>query len=605
MPYIFLNLSRFPNSIFLLREKMLGKGKSVGHSQSGTCSGAKTLKRCKNNGEADNIVLIDVDNDSLNNVIIIDVPQSLKDKLRGSSILRNENKCKFQTVICIDEDENSGDDHHGMEGTDDFCSDTSSSGRFYHASDHTWKSVDAAGEDCQFVPRNLSPRNLSKSRRTYSGRASCRNYYGLVPESDLDSSEDGFSDCEYMEDSFGKLREQWEKANMKKRYDIHNAESVRVDQATTSAFCGDTQENVEVENVNDQHTEAQACSSSSNASNEEESTSPFVQSGVQNSGGIFSSPKVTPDLGLKSNLETLLADIKHNNCVRGESHSASCSSRCPYEFKYGCSSSVDNQGVRNRGFQAATWKTLFEKPPLGKSGFRQEGDCCINHVKPVIEESSFFTVPCNGVELNTGTKELSADFMSNRLQIKKDGTLSAVDDAMNTVEDCIINEREKLKETDEYKRAAEEEWASRQRELQLQAEEAQKLRRMRKRERLENMRLLDMEKRQRQRVEEMREIQKKDEENLNLKEQLRAEVRKELNRLEVTCYDMVSLLRGLGIHVDGGFQPQPHEVRAAYKRALLSFHPDRSSGSDVRQLVEAEEKFKLISRMKEKFSVTS
>lgn len=46
------------------------------------------------------------------------------------------------------------------------------------------------------------------------------------------------------------------------------------------------------------------------------------------------------------------------------------------------------------------------------------------------------------------------------------------------------------------------------------------------------------------------------------------------------------------------------QVRAAYKRALLSFHPDRASGSDIRQLVEAEEKFKLISRMKDKLLMT-
>lgn len=43
----------------------------------------------------------------------------------------------------------------------------------------------------------------------------------------------------------------------------------------------------------------------------------------------------------------------------------------------------------------------------------------------------------------------------------------------------------------------------------LKAEEAQKLRRLRKRMNAESMRLLDMERRQKQRVEEMREIQKK------------------------------------------------------------------------------------------------
>lgn len=34
------------------------------------------------------------------------------------------------------------------------------------------------------------------------------------------------------------------------------------------------------------------------------------------------------------------------------------------------------------------------------------------------------------------------------------------------------------------------------------------------------------------------------------------------------------------------------QVHAAYKRALLRFHPDRKSKTDVRQQVEAEEKFK-------------
>eukprot|EP00258_Populus_trichocarpa_P033250 XP_024449269.1 uncharacterized protein LOC112326161 isoform X1 [Populus trichocarpa] len=114
-----------------------------------------------------------------------------------------------------------------------------------------------------------------------------------------------------------------------------------------------------------------------------------------------------------------------------------------------------------------------------------------------------------------------------------------------------------------------------------------------------------MERRQKQRVEEMRETQKKDEENLNIKERFRVEVRKELYRLEVTCINMASLLRGLGIHVEGGFQPLPNQVHAAYKRALLKFHPDRASKTDIRRQVEAEEKFKLISRMKEKFLSTS
>ncbi|KAJ8643765.1 hypothetical protein MRB53_005513 [Persea americana] len=161
----------------------------------------------------------------------------------------------------------------------------------------------------------------------------------------------------------------------------------------------------------------------------------------------------------------------------------------------------------------------------------------------------------------------------------------------------LIGEREKLKETDEFKRALEEELASRKLQLQIQAEEAQRLRKRRK---AETMRLLDMERRQRQRLEEVRETQKKDEETINLKEKFRAEIREELENIELRYRDMASLLRALGVPVGGGLYPTPREINAAYKQALLRFHPDRASRSDVRQQVEAEEIFKLISRLKEK-----
>eukprot|EP00268_Persea_americana_P037438 TRINITY_DN37058_c0_g1_i2.p1 TRINITY_DN37058_c0_g1~~TRINITY_DN37058_c0_g1_i2.p1 ORF type:complete len:170 (-),score=38.26 TRINITY_DN37058_c0_g1_i2:586-1095(-) len=133
--------------------------------------------------------------------------------------------------------------------------------------------------------------------------------------------------------------------------------------------------------------------------------------------------------------------------------------------------------------------------------------------------------------------------------------------------------------------------------LLWQAEEAQRLRKRRK---AETMRLLDMERRQRQRLEEVRETQKKDEETINLKEKFRAEIREELENIELRYRDMASLLRALGVPVGGGLYPTPREINAAYKQALLRFHPDRASRSDVRQQVEAEEIFKLISRLKEK-----
>ena len=79
----------------------------------------------------------------------------------------------------------------------------------------------------------------------------------------------------------------------------------------------------------------------------------------------------------------------------------------------------------------------------------------------------------------------------------------------------LIGDREKLKETSEFKRADEEEWTRRQLELQQQAKEVQQLR-MRKRAEAE--RVLEMERRQKRRLEEIWATQKKEEQTMDLKE---------------------------------------------------------------------------------------
>lgn len=47
---------------------------------------------------------------------------------------------------------------------------------------------------------------------------------------------------------------------------------------------------------------------------------------------------------------------------------------------------------------------------------------------------------------------------------------------------------------------------------------------------------------------------------MNLKEKLRVEVMKELGKLEMTCSNMASLLRSLGIKIGGGPFPSSDEV---------------------------------------------
>lgn len=687
---------------------MSGEGTSMGHSQPRTCSGNKTLRRCKNKEKEDNVVLIDVDVDVDVDVIIIDVPEYTPKKFRGrSSGARREKSCTLRNVICIDDDENVD------ENNDDEAAD-------------------------EFVRENLSPVTLSKCKRTYSGKGLVRNRYGLSAESEGGSSDDddddepdcefmdvenvrqqwekaslkrkngvndksglnnesegGSSDndepdCEFVEDPHKNIREQWEMASLKRKNGVLNGKSGIGVQASASSFCTDAHLDIGVENETEQHrkssipstsnkdseiqADAPVSSSSSKGSYEKEDHSPSMETSNGILRSSFVNTKNTPftDTDLKSMHETQFQHSEADFWAREEfftddifryyagwnadfsfQNEEGCSPQVPplspqdeqeilFEAKentplgepslsdsdpvgdinsFNSKASLPNEeaSLKNGQLSVETNEkdgavpeefSFCNNSSLGKSEIVFERGC---HQEKRVAVSEICNIDINESHLKQGSsclveedKEVPIESVSNGQHEDGNDKLLLAEDGDDTasVQCSLINGRENLKETDEYKRAVEEEWASRQRELQIQAEEAQQLKRLRKRRKAESMRLLDMERRQKQRVEEIRETQKKDEENMNLKELLRAEVRKELSKLELTCLDMASLLRGLGVHVNGGLQPLPNEVRTAYKRALLNFHPDRASQSDLRQQVEAEEKFKLISRMKEKFLLT-
>lgn len=705
--------------------------------QSRPCSGMKTLKRCKSNVDADNFVLIDVDSDGFENVIIIDVPEGLKRKLRGSSGLGKDKNIPLETVICIDDDD-STDNHHpgtGLEGDGDFGNGASSSMKFGPSTSHTRRTVNAVGSQFNFAQENISPVKLSKCKRTYSGKTSS-NRYGLSMNSDSDSSDNDFPDCEVMEDSSGKFREQWERASSKRKSDVQIVRSGMREQGRASMSSAGAHQDVGAD-----YPGVPISSSPRKASCEKDDQSPSVAA-VNNLGSTSCDPKKSPfadtDLNLSqkaeinhenadipASSESLRKDSSYSNAEQhkgkifehggssfynlGQNDRAPTSSpskrkssreansqwedgtpeaeptpnsepsvchsmaslpndeglcqgqhSVETEFDHGpfvfgdrgekCEQAPSNNNSQflsesdlerckfkqNEKFDSrksvpedtqlsdgelfnhrvspsrenieAFFKEAFssEYPSLGKPGISNEKNFCQGKDDLVWKEPSFCNIHIDETQLKRGNslegKEVCMELVPNCREDERNDLLHTPDgEATPAVESSIINEREKLKETDEYKRALEEEWSSRQRSLKIQAEEAQQLRRLRKRQRAESMRLLDMERRQKQRVEEIRESQKKVEENMTLRELHRAEVRKELKKLESACRDMASLLRGLRIQVGGGLHPLAHEVRAAYKRALFSFHPDRASGSDMRQQVEAEEKFKLISRMKEKF----
>lgn len=171
--------------------------------------------------------------------------------------------------------------------------------------------------------------------------------------------------------------------------------------------------------------------------------------------------------------------------------------------------------------------------------------------------------------------------------------------------DNTLTDREMLKRTEEFQHADEEEWARRRQELQKQAEEAQRERKKRK---IEAERRREMEARQQRRLEEIRQSQLKEEETSGFKEQVRDRIRLELDHIAARCKDMATLLRQLGVPVEGGRFATTQQVTAAYKKALLRFHPDRAAAlakSDPTLQVEAEEKFKLVSKMRKVLPLVS
>ncbi|KAL3501535.1 hypothetical protein ACH5RR_035984 [Cinchona calisaya] len=551
-------------------------GTSVTCSQPRPCSGSKTLRRCWNRRETDDVVLIDVDSDSFDNVIIIDVPESLTKRSRGTSVLRNNKKGSWETVICLDDDENTDNiyAHSGVKVDENLDTGGSSSKSSCPVSGNFASISSAVADDCQVIHESMSPVKLWKCKRTYFGKGSARNRYGLGADTVSCSSESDYLDCELMVGPFGTIREQWEKASLKRKCDNHIGQPGVEDPAVVFS---EAHQNVNVANVVEKEPSMLHCQHS-------------VNDEVDHGKPIFGDKGTNlQETVCMSNLHGLQQETKHRvDSSKEKLVSEQALAIDPRSSDNYVTETFLSQRNNRLDHHPHSSEQIPESPSTTSS--------LINSTQPV--QSQLCSVNVN--------EESGKLVLNSQMEDARDDPVHGLGaGVMLNSEGCIFIGREKLKETDKFKKALEEELASRRRALQIQAEEAQKLWHLQKRKKAESMRLLDMERRQKQRVEEIRETQKKDEENMNLKEVIRAAVRKELKQLELTCHDMASVLQGLGVLVGVvGQHPSLNEVRLAYKRALLTFHPDRASGSEVRQQVEAEEKFKLISRMKEKFLPT-
>uniref|UniRef100_A0A0E0KJ50 J domain-containing protein n=1 Tax=Oryza punctata TaxID=4537 RepID=A0A0E0KJ50_ORYPU len=496
---------------------------------------------------------------------------------------------------------------------------------------------------------------------TTPGRVSPRNRYGLDCVSDSyesDSSEghsdeDDDSDCEILDDASGSARKQWEKAASRKGMPQGFRKSTSTSSAESSTQPGESAENdaeCDIHEYIRKYFSEDVLKEGGPISTSGANAKPSVPDAHDCSKGNASNANEAEDCNATSRIDPDPAcndEATHsqNGAVPGKTAERSQSPHIDETFEP--EQCTDYSFISaNRVFPAcssANWKdqspTFVSTPEkldekLSDGTYARKDETPINaHNKSTTKNKEMCPEPDNGSLNGRRTEDppLSSRCDCSRQSEKKSAHLeancyasaatsnknpsanvilggcippqedlvdgpeksgqSAVAQDAADIQDGLIGEREKHKESDEYKRAQEEEWASRQRQLRIQAEEAQRLR---KRKKAEAKRLLDMEKRQKQRLEEVRESQRKNEEDIQLKEKYRGVVRFELENMERRYIDMASILRALGIAVEGG------EVKAAYKQALLKFHPDRVSRSDMYQQVKAEETFKFISRLKEK-----
>ncbi|KAI0527215.1 hypothetical protein KFK09_002814 [Dendrobium nobile] len=561
-------------------------------------SARRILRRCQNKGNIEDAIIIDDDTENAD-VVLIDNPNTSR---KGSKHVKTTRLNRSpRGVIYIDDE---GEDPRNS------STDTTTSNQFAETFYSLSLSDDSeSGEYPMFGNGNVCCNNTGPSRNRYGldldSEDSMTQSNSLKYNTDeCDEFDCSNSDCEIMEDHLGIIREQWEKAASRKK---ESGQFASTDQANApdstiyseDPFHASTLYNADVaccfKRTPFNYIDEILAKFGPSSNNAKQSPSDNVDENedfyFKEKANIFvpkscsSSHIPCEESGTRreddeSNLgeypQTTDSMDDGLSFIKKDAQEPVKASLFPYK-SHGKTRFFDNEEPSTRAsYDSSTWdgKHVSKDNDLCPDRAEHKLDevshsAQANHVmadkrvasnfeeskrRDYEEFSPFCSRPHEEPRIKTQSPTICGDV--NAKMEKKVNAVSAITDMGLTSHksddmphgyESLIGERERHKETDEYKRAAEEEWASRQRQLQIQAEEAQRLRKRRK---AETMRLLDMEKRQKQRLEEIRDLQKK--------------------------------------------------INAAYKQALLRFHPDRASRTDIRQQVEAEEKFKLISRLKEK-----
>lgn len=234
----------------IMQNKMRGDGMYGGDCHPRACTRQNSINRVKKNGNLDNIVIIDLDGDS--DVIILDIPESVQEKLLGPCAHRKGSKVPHHKIIRIDDDGDEEDEDNDVHHIR--ISKTSNKNlRSDRASTKPSSSVEGLANPAghSTVEEEKFTSKVSNSEKPSSKHPS-KNRYGLIDsESSLSDSESDSSDFELLEGSSGKLREQWEKASLRRKHEFFNDRFARGNQESTSGLHAGAHTSVPVDNRDD------------------------------------------------------------------------------------------------------------------------------------------------------------------------------------------------------------------------------------------------------------------------------------------------------------------------------------------------------------------
>ena len=437
---------------------MIGKGVFRENFQPQSCSGRKAPKTGQMKGNFENIVIIDTDSDQVDDVVIIDLDEFVHQKSHGSSVPSRDRTCTHQSVISVDDDDESDDDGIIAEGVGELDSDASSSKRVPPAPSRMQNSVHIDVDDSQVYKKDFAS-NTQKSRETCTAKATGRNRYGL-DGSETESSESDCSDCEVLE-----VCEQWEKASVKRKRHVFNDKSCYDEHPSSSGFHSNIYVDIEMEKRAEQHAGSPLYSG------------PSKGKYVKENQPTFSSKADSQVDGIHFNLGTENPFRGSDQKVDQESFKSFGSESVEEMQSFPRSSDIEHE-ERTRGEDISLFTNYkndsFCGGVSGDSGFEKELGGKESNFMTSSQEACEIQVDNKGSAVGSKDDNLSeaksnCTFFEER-PVNCDGLVLRAQDVGRTAsnERDIINEREKLKETDEYKRANEEEWASRHRQLQIQ-----------------------------------------------------------------------------------------------------------------------------------------